>query len=84
MNLFRGALQTAVKSCKQINKNLSDMGKELESIGQVCSVGDLPEKLLEAEEAKVQVEGQLLERVGFSFVFFIQIIDTGKGEACVR
>lgn len=60
------------------------MGKELESIGQVCSVGDLPEKLLEAEEAKVQVEGQLLERVGFSFVFFIQIIDTGKGEACVR
>lgn len=59
-------LQTAVKSCKQINKNLSDMGKELESIGQVCSVGDLPEKLLEAEEAKVQVEGQLLERVGFS------------------
>nr|XP_034172930.1 nesprin-1 isoform X14 [Osmia lignaria] len=53
---------TAVKSCKQINKNLSDMGKELESIGQVCSVGDLPEKLLEAEEAKVQVEGQLLER----------------------
>ncbi|KZC10894.1 Nesprin-1 [Dufourea novaeangliae] len=53
---------TAVKSCKQINKNLSDMGKELESIGQVCSVGDLPEKLLEAEEAKVHVEGQLLER----------------------
>lgn len=41
------------------------MGKELESIGQVCSVGDLPEKLLEAEEAKVQVEGQLLERVRF-------------------
>lgn len=58
-----------MKSCKQINKNLSDMGKELESIGQVCSVGDLPEKLLEAEEAKVQVEGQLLERVGFSPVF---------------
>ncbi|XP_043257159.1 nesprin-1 isoform X10 [Colletes gigas] len=53
---------TAVKSCKQMNKNLSDMGKELESIGQVCCVGDLPEKLLEAEEGKVQVEGQLLER----------------------
>ncbi|XP_054006700.1 muscle-specific protein 300 kDa isoform X2 [Hylaeus anthracinus] len=53
---------TAVKSCKQINKHLSDMGKELENIGQVCSVGDLPEKLLEAEEAKVRVEGQLLER----------------------
>nr|XP_033322974.1 nesprin-1 [Megalopta genalis] len=53
---------TAAKSCKQINRNLSEMGKELESIGQVCSVGVLPEKLLEAEEAKVQVEGRLLER----------------------
>ncbi|XP_076667923.1 muscle-specific protein 300 kDa isoform X16 [Andrena cerasifolii] len=53
---------TAVKSCKQINKNLSDMSKELDCIGQVCCVGDLPEKLLQAEEAKVQVEGQLLER----------------------
>ncbi|XP_012253400.2 muscle-specific protein 300 kDa isoform X14 [Athalia rosae] len=53
---------TAVKSCKQVNKNLSDMGKELESIGQVTNVGDLPEKLTEAEDAKVDVEGQLLER----------------------
>lgn len=39
------------------------MGRELENIGQVTSVGDLPEKLAEAEEGKVQVEGQLLERV---------------------
>ncbi|EZA53954.1 Nesprin-1 [Ooceraea biroi] len=53
---------TAVKSCKQINKNLSDMSRELENIGQVTSVGDLPEKLTEAEEGKVQVESQLLER----------------------
>ncbi|KAG7206621.1 hypothetical protein KM043_000301 [Ampulex compressa] len=53
---------TAVKSCKQVNKNLSDMGRELESIGQVTNVGELPEKLVEAEEAKVQVEAQLLER----------------------
>ncbi|KAL0110413.1 hypothetical protein PUN28_013801 [Cardiocondyla obscurior] len=53
---------TAVKSCKQVNKNLSDMGRELENIGQVTTVGDLPEKLAEAEEGKVQVEGQLLER----------------------
>ncbi|XP_029680499.1 nesprin-1 isoform X2 [Formica exsecta] len=53
---------TAVKSCKQVNKNLSDMSRELENIGQVTSVGDLPEKLAEAEEGKVQVEGQLLER----------------------
>ncbi|XP_018395829.1 PREDICTED: nesprin-1 isoform X2 [Cyphomyrmex costatus] len=53
---------TAVKSCKQVNKNLSDMGRELENIGQVTTVADLPEKLAEAEEGKVQVEGQLLER----------------------
>jgi len=46
-----------------MNKNLSDMGRELENISQVTSVGDLPEKLAEAEEGKVQVEGQLLERV---------------------
>lgn len=40
------------------------MGKELELIGQFTSVGDLPEKLARAEEAKVEVEGQLLETVG--------------------
>lgn len=39
------------------------MGKELEAIGQVTSVGDLSEKLIEVEETKVQVEGKLLERV---------------------
>lgn len=39
------------------------MGRELESIGQITSVGDLPHRLTEAEEAKVEVEGQLLERV---------------------
>lgn len=55
--------QTAVKSCKQVNKNLSDMGRELENIGQVTSIGDLPEKLTAAEDAKAEVEGQLLERV---------------------
>lgn len=53
---------TAVKSCKQVNKNLSDMAKELDNIRQVTSTGDLPEKFTEAEEAKIQVEGQLLER----------------------
>lgn len=46
-----------------MNKNLSDMGKELENIGQVTNVGDLPEKLTCVEEAKAEVEGQLLERV---------------------
>ncbi|KAL7297367.1 hypothetical protein TKK_0009753 [Trichogramma kaykai] len=53
---------TAVKSCKHVNKNLSDMGRELESISQVTSVGDLPYRLTEVEEAKVEVEGHLLER----------------------
>nr|CAD7395228.1 unnamed protein product [Timema cristinae] len=55
---------TAVKTCKQMTKNLSDMSKELENIGKVNSVGDLPEKLEEAEEAKGEVEAQLLERNG--------------------
>lgn len=83
---FGVALQIAVKSCKQINKNLSDMGKELESIGQVCSVGDLPEKLLEAEEAKVQVEGQLLERVGYSrsISTSFNFVNRAREIACVR
>ena len=40
------------------------MGRELENIAQVTSVGDLPEKLTAAEDAKAEVEGQLLERVG--------------------
>lgn len=46
-----------------MTKNLSDMSKELETISQVTNVGDLPEKLEEAEEAKGEVESQLLERV---------------------
>lgn len=46
-------------------RNLGDMGKELENISQVASVGDLPEKLEEAEEAKTEVESQILERVIF-------------------
>nr|CAD7455197.1 unnamed protein product [Timema tahoe] len=53
---------TAVKTCKQMTKNLSDMSKELENIGQVNSVGDLPGKLEEVEETKGEVEAQLLER----------------------
>lgn len=46
-----------------MTKNLSEMGKELEHIGSVTNVGDLPHKLEEAEEAKGEVEAQLLERV---------------------
>lgn len=43
------------------------MDKELESITQVTQVGDLRAKLLEAEEAKMEVESILLERVSFFF-----------------
>ena len=56
-------LQIAVKSCKQVARNLSEMSKELEAVGQVTVVGDLPGKLQEVEEAKVEVENQLRERV---------------------
>lgn len=54
---------TAVKSIKPIVKNLSEMDKELETIAQVSSVGDLRGKLVEAEEAKVEIEAILLKRV---------------------
>lgn len=55
--------QIAVKGCKQISRNISEMSKELEAIGQVTNVGELPGKLQEVEEAKVEVENKLLERV---------------------
>lgn len=45
------------------------MDKELDSITQVTTVGDLRSKLLEAEEAKVEVEAVLLERVSSTNVF---------------
>lgn len=48
-----------------MGKNLSDMTKELEAIAAMGSVSDLPEKLTEAEEAKVEVENMILERVRF-------------------
>uniref|UniRef100_A0A1A9UW21 Uncharacterized protein n=1 Tax=Glossina austeni TaxID=7395 RepID=A0A1A9UW21_GLOAU len=54
--------QAAVKSIKPIVKHLSEMDKELEHISQVTTVGDLKEKLEEAEEAKVTVEAVLLQR----------------------
>ncbi|XP_039285327.1 nesprin-1-like [Nilaparvata lugens] len=53
---------THVKSTKQMGKNLSEMSKELETIAQTTSTGDLPQKLEEAETAKTDVECQLLER----------------------
>jgi len=66
-----------------VNKNLSDMGRELENIGQVTTVGDLPEKLTEVEEGKVQVEAQLLERVSlFRPKFKLLSADYQKSSHC--
>lgn len=62
-NFKKIVLQTALRSSKQAGKNLSDMSRELEQIGQVTAVGDLPEKLQAAEDAKMKVEALLLERV---------------------
>lgn len=53
----------AVKSIKPIVKNLSEMDKELDKIAEVSSIGDLRGKLVEAEEAKVEIEAILLKRV---------------------
>ncbi|GLH12192.1 Nesprin-1, partial [Gryllus bimaculatus] len=53
---------SAVKSCKVATKQVQDMTKALELIGQVASLGDLSEKLDEVTEAKGDVESQLLER----------------------
>lgn len=58
--------QMAVKGCKQVTKNLSEMSKELEMLTQSTSVGDLPGKMEEAEAAKTEVEALLLERVNLT------------------
>ena len=39
------------------------MAKELDHISAVTAVGNLPHKMEEAEEAKVDVESQILSRV---------------------
>lgn len=39
------------------------MNKELDHIASVTSVGDLPQKMEKAENAKVEVEAKILERV---------------------
>lgn len=51
------------------------MAKELENIGNITSVGDLPQKMEEAEELKTEVETQIMERVRFSFYQFILIMN---------
>lgn len=42
------------------------MDKELDAIAQVTSTGELRGKLLEADEAKVEIEAILLKRVKFN------------------
>lgn len=52
-----------MKSCKGASKNLSDMARELDNIANVTTVGNLPQKMEEAETAKTEVEAKILERV---------------------
>lgn len=63
----------AVKSIKPIVANLSEMNRELDAITQVTQVGDLRAKLVEAEEAKGEVERELLERVNDIESFQIRV-----------
>lgn len=39
------------------------MARELEHISTITTVGDLPQKMEEAEESKVDVESKILTRV---------------------
>lgn len=39
------------------------MAKELDNIANVTTVGNLPQKMEEAETAKTEVEAKILERV---------------------
>jgi len=52
-----------VKSSKQQSKHLAEMSKELDIIALSTDVGQLPEKLEEANNAKNDVEGKLSEKV---------------------
>lgn len=53
----------AVKSLKTVGKQLSEMGKEIDRVALISSASPLHEKLDEAEQAKTDIESQLLERV---------------------
>lgn len=67
-NRFLIYLQLGVKSCKTVGKNLSEMSKELEIIGSAYDVNDLPEKLTKLEEAKAEIEAEIMKRVSSSLV----------------
>lgn len=42
---------------------MSEMGKEIDRVAMISSASPLHEKLDEAEQAKTDIESQLLERV---------------------
>lgn len=63
LHTLRDRTQNAAQSIKPIAKNISEMDKELDAIAQVTSTGELRGKLLEADEAKVEIEAILLKRV---------------------
>lgn len=64
------------------------MAKELEHIGSVTSVGDLPHKMEEAEIAKTEVEAQILERVStyaqFQIVSIVMFNNYFRTGCCKR
>jgi len=52
----------AIKSVKNVNKNLGEMGRELTKIQAAGSAADLPDRLSELEKEKGELESSLLER----------------------
>lgn len=55
----------ASKTLKTVNKQLSEMGKEIDKVGETSSTAPLTEKFEEVEHRKIEIEAQLLERVSY-------------------
>jgi hypothetical protein len=53
----------ATKTLKTVNKNLSEMGIEIDKVAQTSSTTPLTEKFEQVEHVKIEIEAQLLERV---------------------
>ena len=61
--LFNLLYQMAAKTLKTVNKQLSDMGKEMNKIAETSSVTPLTQKFEQVENRKIEIEAKLLERV---------------------
>lgn len=58
----------ASKTLKTVNKQLSEMGKEIDKVAETSSTGPLTEKFEAVEHLKIDIEAQLLERVGYTSI----------------